>query len=55
MMMKLYLTPRQKRLLLELSAECGVQYYDLDHMLREEASRKIDYLIETRRRKEATP
>jgi hypothetical protein len=48
---KLYLTPKQKRLLLELAAETGTKFYDLDHMEREEASKRIDYLLETKRRK----
>jgi hypothetical protein len=49
-MTKLYLTPKQKRLLLELAAENGTKFYDLDHLSREEASKKIDYWIERRRK-----
>jgi hypothetical protein len=52
-MMKLYLTPKQKRLLLELAAETDTKFYDLDHMEREAASKRIDYLLEMKRRKEA--
>jgi hypothetical protein len=51
---KLYLTPRQKRLLLELYAEVepGTKFYNLDHMDRETASRRIDWLLAKKRRKE---
>jgi hypothetical protein len=50
--MKLYLTPRQKRLLLELYAEVDpdTKLYDLQHMTKDEASRRIDYLLARKRR-----
>jgi hypothetical protein len=47
-MTKLYLTPKQKRLLLELGAESGTRYYDIDHMSREEAAKRIDYHLSRR-------
>jgi hypothetical protein len=50
---KLYLSPRQKRLLLELAAEEGTVFYqDLDHMPREEASKRIEYMLNQKRKKE---
>jgi hypothetical protein len=53
MMMKLYLTPRQKRLLLELYAELDpdTKLYDIDeHMTRDEASKRIEYLLALKRK-----
>jgi hypothetical protein len=46
--MAFYLSPKQKRLLLELYAEVSpdTKLYDIDHMTRVEASKRIDYLLE---------
>ena len=50
--MKLLLTPQQKRLLLELWAEDGTKYYgNLDHMPRDEASKRIDHILKRKERK----
>jgi hypothetical protein len=49
--MRLLATPEQKKTIEKLGAELGTRFFDLDNLGRKEASAKITYLINLKRKR----